>query len=100
VAEGRTTSRTKVVDNAIVGFWGWIKANLAVAGQRKTTAYYWPDIQSVWSMDFVADQLVDGRRFRSLTVVDICTRECLATESEQRLIGEDALTCPPRTVPK
>ena len=31
----------------------------------------------VWSMDFVADQLVDGRRFRSLTVVDIYTRECL-----------------------
>jgi hypothetical protein len=25
----------------------------------------------VWSMDFVADQLADGRRFRSLTVVDI-----------------------------
>ena len=31
----------------------------------------------VWSMDFVADQLADGRRFRSLTVVDIYTRECL-----------------------
>ena len=35
----------------------------------------------VWSMDFVADQLADGRRFRSLTVVDIYTRECLAIES-------------------
>jgi len=43
----------------------------------------------VWSMDFVADQLADGRRFRSLTVVDIYTRECLAIESEQRLKGED-----------
>jgi len=29
----------------------------------------------VWSMDFVADQLADGRRFRSLTVVDIYTRD-------------------------
>jgi putative transposase len=29
-----------------------------------------------WSMDFVADQLMDGRRFRCLTVVDDCTREC------------------------
>ncbi len=38
----------------------------------------------VWSMDFAADQLADGRRFRSLTVVDIYTRECLAIESEQR----------------
>jgi len=46
----------------------------------------------VWSMDFVADQLTDGRRFRSLTVVDIYTRECLAIESEPRLKGEDVVT--------
>ncbi len=29
-----------------------------------------------WSLDFVADQLMDGRRFRCVTVVDDCTREC------------------------
>jgi len=29
-----------------------------------------------WSLDFVSDQLMDGRRFRCLTVVDDCTREC------------------------
>lgn len=29
-----------------------------------------------WSMDFVSDQLMNGRRFRCLTVVDDCTREC------------------------
>jgi len=45
----------------------------------------------VWSMDFVADQMADGRRFRSLTIVDIYTRECLAIESEQRLKGEDVV---------
>ncbi len=45
----------------------------------------------VWSMDFVADPLADGRRFRALTVVDIYTRECLAIESEQRLKGEDVV---------
>jgi putative transposase len=45
----------------------------------------------VWSMDFVADQLADGRRFRSLTVVDIYTRECLAIRSEPRLKGEDVV---------
>jgi len=28
-----------------------------------------------WSLDFVSDQLTDGRRFRILTVVDDCTRE-------------------------
>jgi hypothetical protein len=42
-------------------------------------------------MDFVADRLANGRRLRSLTVVDIYTRECLAIKSEQRLKGEDAL---------
>src|SRR6185503_20048381 len=31
-----------------------------------------------WSLDFVADQLTDGRRFRNLAIVDDCTRECLA----------------------
>ena len=30
-----------------------------------------------WSLDFVADQLVDGRRFRALTVVDVFTRKAL-----------------------
>ena len=29
----------------------------------------------VWAMDFVSDQLCDGRRFRSLMIVDIYTRE-------------------------
>lgn len=31
-------------------------------------------------MDFVADQLADGRKMRTLTVVDLFTRECLAIE--------------------
>ncbi len=31
-----------------------------------------------WRLDFVADQMTDGRRFRILVVVDDCTRECLA----------------------
>jgi putative transposase len=41
-----------------------------------------------WSMDFVADQLVDGRRFRALTVVDVFTKECLAIELGQSLKGD------------
>jgi putative transposase len=45
----------------------------------------------VWSMDFVGDKRTEGRRFRSLTVVDIYTWECLAIESEQRLKGEDVV---------
>src|SRR6202451_4715744 len=43
----------------------------------------------VWSMDFVADQLGDGRRFRSLTVADIYTRECLAIGPGQGVKGEE-----------
>jgi len=34
----------------------------------------------VWGMDFVADQLSDGRKIRTLTVIDLFTRECLAIE--------------------
>ena len=45
----------------------------------------------VWAMDFVTDQLSDGRRFRSLTVVDLYTRESLAIESGQSLRGEDVV---------
>lgn len=40
-----------------------------------------------WSMDFVADGLVDGRRLRCLAVVDDCTRECLALEVDTSLTG-------------
>ena len=45
----------------------------------------------VWGLDFIADQLVDGRRFRALTVVDIYTRESLAIEAGQSLKGEDVV---------
>jgi putative transposase len=46
----------------------------------------------VWSLDFVADQLADGRRFRALTVVDVYTRECLAIEAGQSLKGENVVS--------
>ncbi|KGD40666.1 HTH-like domain protein [Burkholderia pseudomallei] len=52
-------------------------------------------INEIWSMDFVADSLFDGRRLRTLTVVDNYTRECLAIEVGQSLKGEhvvEALT--------
>ena len=46
----------------------------------------------VWSLDFVADQLADGRRFRALTIMDVFTRESLAIEVGQRLKGEDVVS--------
>ena len=45
----------------------------------------------VWSLDFVSDQLADGRRFRALTVVDIYTRESLAIEAGPGLKGADVV---------
>ncbi len=45
----------------------------------------------VWSLDFVADQLADGRRFRALTVVDVFRRESLAIEVGQSLKGVDVV---------
>lgn len=44
-----------------------------------------------WSMDFVADALFDGRRFRALTIVDNYSRECLEIEVGQSLKGEDVV---------
>ena len=40
-----------------------------------------------WSLDFVSDQMTDGRRFRILTVVDNCTRECLALVADTSISG-------------
>ena len=41
-----------------------------------------------WSMDFVSDALADGRKFRSLTLVDDFTRECPVIEVDVSLSGE------------
>jgi len=41
-----------------------------------------------WTMDFVADRLEDGRRFRALTVLDMYTRESLAIVPGFSLTGE------------
>lgn len=40
-----------------------------------------------WSLDFVSDALLDGRRFRILCVIDDFTRQCLATVVDNSLSG-------------
>jgi putative transposase len=40
-----------------------------------------------WSLDFVSDQMVGGRRFRILAIYDDCTRECLAAVADVSLSG-------------
>lgn len=45
-------------------------------------------INERWSMDFVTDSLVNGRRFRSLTIVDDHSRESVAIEADFSLTDE------------
>jgi len=48
-------------------------------------------INQSWSMDFVADQTFDGRKFRALTVVDNFSHKCLAIHAGQSLKGVDVV---------
>ena len=63
------------------------------------------EANQVWSLDFVADQLTDGQRFRALTIVDAFTRESLAIGLGQALKGTAVVEtlnrlCPERATPQ
>ena len=45
-----------------------------------------------WSMDFLAEQLVDGRRLRIFTLVDNFSRESLAIRVGRRFTGDHVVT--------
>lgn len=49
------------------------------------------NVNEAWSMDFVADELFNGRRLRALTVVDNFSREALVIEVGNRLGGGDVV---------
>ena len=40
-----------------------------------------------WSLDFVSNSFMDGRRFRMLCVVDDSSRECLALVADTSIGG-------------
>jgi putative transposase len=42
-------------------------------------------VNSSWSMDFMSDSMVGGRKFRTLNVMDNCSREVLAIEVDTAL---------------
>jgi putative transposase len=44
-------------------------------------------LNQYWSMDFMGDTLANGRTFRTLNIVDQCSRECLALEVDTSLPG-------------
>ena len=49
------------------------------------------NLHQCWSMDFVSDQLFDGRKFRALTVVDNFSRYCHAISVGQSIKGIDVV---------
>jgi putative transposase len=46
-------------------------------------------VNQTWSMDFMADNLADGRKIRLLTIVDNFSRECLAIDVAPGFKGTD-----------
>ena len=63
----------------------WRHATAVHREQRRPAA----GRNDIWSMDFVADELADGRKFRTLTVLDLYTRECLEIAVGRGLTGQD-----------
>jgi putative transposase len=60
--------------------------------RRRATGYRAPlglptRINQRWSLDFVADALSSGRRFRILCIVDDFSRECLSTLVDSSIAG-------------
>jgi putative transposase len=47
-------------------------------------------LNELWTMDFVSDQLSDGRVFPILVVMDVYSRECLALEADTSIGGQRA----------
>jgi putative transposase len=48
-------------------------------------------INEVWSMDFVHDELADGMKFRALTIVDKLSREALAITVDFRFTSNQVI---------
>jgi putative transposase len=48
-------------------------------------------INHTWSMDFMSDSLIYGRRFRVLNIIDDYNREALAIEPDYSLPGEKVI---------
>jgi putative transposase len=71
------------------------RRKMAVARRERLQARR---LNEVWAVDFVADQLVNGSRFRALTVVDVFSREALAITVGQRLGADDVVNALNRLV--
>lgn len=71
-----------------------LKLNIRRKGKRRLPARVLQPLQAVsqanvsWSMDFMSDALLSGRKFRVLNVVDDYNREALAIEIDTSLRSE------------
>jgi len=68
-----------------------LKLNKKRKGKRRLPARVKQPLQQqtsvnkIWSMDFMSDSMVNGRKFRTLNVMDDCSREALAIEVDTSL---------------
>lgn len=68
-----------------------LELNLKRKGTRRLTARVKQplttqvNVNQIWSMDFISDSVVSGKRFRTFNVMDYCSREALAIEIDTSL---------------
>ena len=75
---------------AVSRSWAWRCGGASASGSVRSSASPLPKPTAAndsWSMDFVSGRTVGGRRLRCLTIVDDCTRECLAIEVDTSITG-------------
>jgi putative transposase len=61
------------------------KGKRRLAARQKQPLVQPPNINQSWSMDFMSDSMVGGRKLRTLNIIDDCTREALAIEIDTSL---------------
>jgi putative transposase len=60
-----------------------------ISSKRRVERPVATGVNEVWAMDFMSDQLYDGRRIRVFTLVDAYSRECLALHASGSIKGFD-----------
>lgn len=61
------------------------------AGSHRLDREAATSLHECWSMDFVADQLFDGKKFRTLNIVDNYSRKCMDIYVEQGIKGDQVV---------
>jgi putative transposase len=81
-----------------------LKLNKKRKGKRRLPARVKQPLQQQtavnksWSMDFMSDSMVGGRKFRTFNVMDDCTREALAIEVDTSLSSKRIIRTLNRTI--